>query len=90
MEKAVRAKKLFNFRPVFFFALALIFGILFCYGVVKFSISLWWLCFLLPIALTIGGLFYFQKIPKKPVTVPLIVHYLRYNRYSKNKKEQHL
>ena len=41
--------KLFNFRPVFFTAVAFCVGILFCYFHIYYGVSLWWLLALLPI-----------------------------------------
>lgn len=41
--------KLFNFRPIFFVALFLCFGILYSYARLRFSLSGWWLCALIPI-----------------------------------------
>ena len=41
--------KLFNFRPVFFTAVALCLGIVFCYFHIYYGVSLWWLLLLLPI-----------------------------------------
>ena len=41
--------KLFNFRPVFFTALALCFGIVYSYFRLRYGISTWWLLLLLPI-----------------------------------------
>lgn len=49
LEKG-RADKLFNFRPIFFTAVALSLGILFGYFYKFYGVSLWWLCLLLPIA----------------------------------------
>lgn len=44
--------KLFNFRPIFFTAIALCFGIIFGYLRKFYGVSAWWLCILLPIAVT--------------------------------------
>ena len=41
--------KLFNFRPVFFTAVALCLGIVFSYFHIYYGVSLWWLLLLLPI-----------------------------------------
>lgn len=41
--------KLFNFRPVFFTAIAFCLGIVFCYFHLYYGVSLWWLLGLLPV-----------------------------------------
>lgn len=54
----VRTDKLFNFRPVFFSALAFTLGILFAYLQIVFGVSAWWLLALLPI---LGTPFFFCR-----------------------------
>ena len=52
-EKLGRNKdKLFNFRPAFFAALFLIFGIIFGYYTIVRGVSAWWMLLLVPIAVT--------------------------------------
>ena len=51
-----KREKLFNFRPIFFLAVFLCFGILFAFLYRLYDVSLWWLCILLPI---IGASFCF-------------------------------
>lgn len=48
-EKKGTKDKLFNFRPVFFLAIAFCLGIVFCYFHLYYGVSLWWLLGLLPI-----------------------------------------
>lgn len=54
--KDKKREKLFNFRPIFFLAVFLCFGILFAFLYRLYDVSLWWLCVLLPI---IGASFCF-------------------------------
>ena len=51
-EKMQKRDKLFNFRPVFFMAVFLCLGIVFCYFRLFYGISLWWLLLLLPVGIT--------------------------------------
>lgn len=44
--------KLFNYRPIFFVALALCFGIVFCYYHTYYDVSLRWLYALIPVTIT--------------------------------------
>lgn len=55
-------KKLFNFRPIFFAAVALCFGILFSYLHKFYDVSAWWLSLTLPLA---GASFCFCANRKK-------------------------
>lgn len=57
--------KLFNFRPIFFTAVALCLGIFFAFLRVCYGVSLWWLCLLLPI---LGASFCFALIEKRLFT----------------------
>ena len=47
-----KENKLFNFRPMLFAAIFLIFGIIFCYYRIIHGVSLWWLLTLAPIIAT--------------------------------------
>ena len=52
VEKVAKKKdKLFNFRPAFFTALFLIFGILFGYYKIVYGVSSWWLLALAPVVI---------------------------------------
>ena len=52
VEKVAKKKdKLFNFRPAFFTALFLIFGILFGYYKIIYGVSSWWLLALAPVVI---------------------------------------
>ena len=60
VEKVAEGKdKLFNFRPAFFTAVFLIFGIVFGYYRIIHGVSLWWLLFLVPIL--VAPLFFSRK-----------------------------
>lgn len=54
--------KVFNFRPVFFAAVALCFGILFSYFYKFYDVSAWWLCILLPF---VGASFCFYRTKRQ-------------------------
>lgn len=49
-SEKISVDKLFNFRPIFFTAIALCFGIVFGYLRKFYDVSAWWLCILSPIA----------------------------------------
>ena len=52
IENSELDEKLFNFRPVFFVAVSLCFGIVFAYFYITEKVSLWWACLFLPILLS--------------------------------------
>ncbi len=62
IENSELDEKLFNFRPVFFVAVSLCFGIVFAYFYITEKVSLWWACLFLPILLSP---FLFANTPKK-------------------------
>ena len=49
-QSGLKKDKLFNFRPIFFAAVFLIFGIIFAYYRILHGVSAWWLFLLLPLA----------------------------------------
>ena len=63
--------KLFNFRPVFFTAIFLCFGIVFSYADLYYHFSIWWMLLLIPIF--VAPLFFCKEKKKVLITFSAVV-----------------
>ncbi len=66
-----RTEKLFNFRPVLFFAIFLCLGVVFVYLHFLFKFSFWWLC-LLPVLGALAFLCTYRRVGAKRVLLSLL------------------